>query len=59
MKVNEVVGAVQGRTCILVDDMIDTGGTIVQAADALFDQGAERVIVAAPTACCPSPPWTG
>src|SRR6201992_645434 len=47
VKVFEVVGQVQGRTCILVDDMIDTGGTIVQAADALFDQGAERVIVAA------------
>ncbi len=43
----EVVGHVKGRTCILVDDMIDTGGTIVKAADALFDQGAERVIVAA------------
>jgi ribose-phosphate pyrophosphokinase len=47
VKVFEVVGAVAGRTCILVDDMIDTGGTIAKAADALFDQGAERVIVAA------------
>ena len=47
VKVFEVVGHVQGRTCILVDDMIDTGGTIAKAADALFDQGAERVIVAA------------
>jgi ribose-phosphate pyrophosphokinase len=47
VKVFEVVGHVKGRTCILVDDMIDTGGTIVKAADALFDQGAERVIVAA------------
>jgi ribose-phosphate pyrophosphokinase len=47
VKVNEVVGHVKGRTCILVDDMIDTGGTIVKAADALFEQGAERVIVAA------------
>src|SRR5579863_4198560 len=46
-KVLEVVGQVAGRTCILVDDMIDTGGTIAKAADALFDQGAERVIVAA------------
>src|ERR1700749_2525351 len=48
VKVNEVVGHVKGRTCILVDDMIDTGGTIVKAADALFERGAERVIVAAP-----------
>ena len=36
-----------GRICILVDDMIDTGGTIVKAADALFDAGAADVIVAA------------
>ena len=41
-----MVGHVKGRTCILVDDMIDTGGTIVKAADALFEQGAERVIAA-------------
>ena len=47
VKVFEVVGQVVGRTCILVDDMIDTGGTIAKAADALFEQGAERVIVAA------------
>ena len=47
VKVFEVVGEVKGRTCILVDDMIDTGGTIAKAADALFEQGAEKVIVAA------------
>jgi ribose-phosphate pyrophosphokinase len=47
VKVFEVVGQVKGRTCILVDDMIDTGGTITKAADALFEQGAERVIAAA------------
>ncbi len=35
---NRVVGEVQGRICILVDDMIDTGGTIVKAADALIDR---------------------
>jgi ribose-phosphate pyrophosphokinase len=44
---NRIVGEVAGRTCILVDDMIDTGGTIVKAADALFDAGASDVIVAA------------
>jgi ribose-phosphate pyrophosphokinase len=32
---------------VLVDDMIDTGGTIVKAADALFEQGAAKVLVAA------------
>jgi ribose-phosphate pyrophosphokinase len=43
----EVVGKVQGRTCILVDDMVDTGATIVNAAEALFEQGADQVIVTA------------
>src|SRR5206468_6957812 len=47
VKVAEVVGDVSGRVCVLVDDMIDTGGTIVKAADALFDNGAAEVIVAA------------
>ncbi|MDF2919011.1 MAG: ribose-phosphate pyrophosphokinae, partial [Microbacterium sp.] len=45
--VNEIVGDVRGRVCLLVDDMIDTGGTIVKAAQALKNNGAERVIVAA------------
>src|ERR1700723_1228803 len=43
----EVVGQVAGRTCILVDDMIDTGATIIKAADALFEQGATQVIATA------------
>ena len=43
----EVVGDVTGRTCIVVDDMIDTGSTISKAAEALFAQGAAQVIVAA------------
>jgi ribose-phosphate pyrophosphokinase len=47
VKVLEVVGMVRGRTCLLVDDMVDTGATIVNAADALFEQGADQVIVAA------------
>jgi len=46
-RVHELVGEVEGRTCVIVDDMIDTGGTIVQAAEALFDNGAKDVIVAA------------
>jgi ribose-phosphate pyrophosphokinase len=45
--VSEIVGHVDGRVCLLVDDMIDTGGTIVKAAQALKANGAERVIVAA------------
>ncbi len=47
VKVFDVVGEVEGRTCVVVDDMIDTGGTIVKAADALFDHDADRVVVAA------------
>lgn len=45
--VNEIVGDVQGRDCLLVDDMIDTGGTILAAAKALKANGAARVLVAA------------
>jgi ribose-phosphate pyrophosphokinase len=44
---NRVVGEVAGRTCILVDDMIDSGGTICQAADALMAEGAGSVVIAA------------
>jgi ribose-phosphate pyrophosphokinase len=47
VKVLEVVGQVEDRTCIIVDDMIDTGSTIVNAVDALFNQGAAQVIVTA------------
>jgi ribose-phosphate pyrophosphokinase len=47
VKVLEVVGQVEDRSCIIVDDMIDTGSTIVNAVDALFNQGAAQVIVTA------------
>jgi ribose-phosphate pyrophosphokinase len=42
-----VVGDVTGRTCVVIDDMIDTAGTITKAVDALFEGGAKDVIVAA------------
>ena len=47
VSVHEIVGEVEGRTCLLVDDMIDTGRTIVKAAQALKKNGAKGVIVAA------------
>ncbi len=46
-KVQEVVGDVEGRICVVIDDMIDTGGTIVKAAEQLFENGARDVVVAA------------
>ncbi len=52
---NRVVGEVAGRTCILVDDMIDTGGTITKAADALIAAGAADVIIAATHAILSGP----
>jgi ribose-phosphate pyrophosphokinase len=54
-KVQEVVGDVEGRICVLIDDMIDTGGTIVKASEALFDNGAQDVIVAATHAILSGP----
>ena len=44
---HRVVGEVRGRPCLLIDDMIATGGTIVQAAEELFHAGASDVVVAA------------
>ena len=42
-----VVGDIEGRTCVLIDDMIDTGGTIAGAVKVLMDKGAKEVIIAA------------
>ena len=43
----EVVGQIEGRTCVLIDDMIDTGGTISGAVQVLRERGAKDVIIAA------------
>lgn len=43
---NRVVGEVSGKTCLLIDDMIDTGGTIAGAVKVLREAGAEDVIIA-------------
>jgi ribose-phosphate pyrophosphokinase len=42
-EVMNVIGEVEGRTCILVDDIVDSGGTLVNAADALIQNGASAV----------------
>ena len=42
-EVMNVIGEVAGTTCILVDDIVDSGGTLVNAADALLEQGATDV----------------
>ena len=52
---NRVVGSVKGRICILVDDMIDTAGTITKAADAIMAEGAAGVVVAATHAILSGP----
>ncbi|SHG56601.1 ribose-phosphate pyrophosphokinase [Streptoalloteichus hindustanus] len=44
---NRVVGEVRGRTCVVIDDMVDTGGTIAKAAEQLLAEGAKDVIIAA------------
>ncbi len=52
---NRVVGDVKGRVCVLVDDMIDTAGTITKAADAIMAAGAAGVIIAATHAILSGP----
>jgi len=52
---NRVVGEVAGRLCVLIDDMIDTGGTITKAADALMKDGAAGVVIAATHAILSGP----
>ena len=47
MEVMHIIGDVEGKNCLMVDDMIDTAGTIVQGANALKDAGAKEIY-----ACC-------
>lgn len=47
MEVMNVIGDVSGKTCLMLDDMIDTAGTICQGAEALMQHGAKEVV-----ACC-------
>jgi len=43
-EVMHLIGEVKGRTCLIVDDMVDTAGTLCKAADALKEQGAQKVV---------------
>jgi ribose-phosphate pyrophosphokinase len=43
-KVMNIIGDVEGRTCVLVDDLVDTAGTLCQAAKALKEKGASKVV---------------
>ena len=55
VKAHRVVGDVEGRVCLVVDDLIDTGGTIASAAEVLVQAGAADVIVAATHAVLSDP----
>jgi len=43
-EIMHIIGDVEGRTCVLIDDMVDTAGTLCQAAAALKANGAEKVV---------------
>lgn len=53
-EIMNIIGDIHGKICILLDDMIDTAGTITQAADALLKHGAKEVY-----ACCTHPVLSG
>ncbi len=53
-KVMHIIGNVEGRTCVLMDDMVDTANTLCEAASALKANGAVRVL-----ACCTHPVLSG
>jgi ribose-phosphate pyrophosphokinase len=50
VEITEIIGDVAGKTCIMIDDMIDTGGSIVMGAEALMSRGAKEIY-----ACCTHP----
>ncbi|MBI3755332.1 MAG: ribose-phosphate diphosphokinase, partial [Deltaproteobacteria bacterium] len=53
-EIMNIIGDIDGKICILLDDMIDTAGTITQGAEALMKQGAKEVY-----ACCTHPVFSG
>jgi ribose-phosphate pyrophosphokinase len=54
VEIMEIIGDIKDKSCIMVDDMIDTGGSIVSGAEALLERGARRVF-----ACCTHPVLSG
>ena len=53
-EVMHVIGEIEGRNCVIMDDMIDTAGTLVKAAEVLKDRGAQKVY-----AYCTHPIFSG
>jgi len=53
-EIMHVIGDVRGRTCLIIDDLIDTAGTLVKTAAALVESGASAVY-----ACCSHPVFSG
>ncbi|MBQ3235653.1 MAG: ribose-phosphate pyrophosphokinase [Clostridia bacterium] len=54
LEVMNIIGDIKGKKCLMVDDMIDTAGTIVQGAEALFNNGAKEIY-----ACCSHAVFSG
>ena len=54
-EVMNVIGEVRGRTCLILDDIVDTAGTLVKTADALLEQGADKVYACASHAVLSGP----
>jgi ribose-phosphate pyrophosphokinase len=53
-EIMNIIGDIKGKTCVMVDDIIDTAGTISRGAQALLDHGAKQVY-----ACCTHPVFSG
>ncbi|SHM40679.1 ribose-phosphate pyrophosphokinase [Halomonas subglaciescola] len=54
-QVMHIIGEIEGRTCVVVDDMIDTAGTLCKAGEALMERGAKRVVAYATHAILSGP----
>ena len=59
IEVMNIIGDVEGRRCILIDDIVDSGGTLCNAAQALLEAGRNRSRPISATASCPAAPSSG